>query len=83
MKRARDPDAVRAAVAERKLTQRELARLAGCSKGTIGFVLNGQRAVNDHLALRLARVLRRPVGELFEPVVSNPRQIIGEQEAVA
>lgn len=83
MKRARDPDALRAAVADRKLTQRELAQLAGCSKGTVGFLLNGQRAVNPVLALRLARVLRRPVGDLFVDAVSTAAPPNVAQSAVA
>lgn len=83
MKRARDPDALRQVVLDRKLTQRQLAQLAGCSKGTIGFLLNGQRAVNDQLARRLARVLKCPLDVLFVDSVSTAGPLIVDESAVA
>lgn len=83
MKRVRDPDAVRSALQARGLSHRELARLAGCSKSTVGFVTSGGRAVNDDLAQRIARFLRRPVDELFAPTVSTSRRTNSERKAVA
>lgn len=71
MKRARDPDLIRSAMAARGgLTLRELATLAGCSGGMISFILAG-RATTPELARRIARTLRRPVDELFEAASST------------
>jgi transcriptional regulator with XRE-family HTH domain len=81
MKRARDPDELRAAMAARTLTQREVALLVDCSVGTVGFVLAG-KSVNDDLARRFARTLRRPVGELFVVVESSVEQSGGYYRAV-
>lgn len=83
MKRARDPAAVRAAIAERRLTQRELARLAGCSQGLIGFLLKGERSVNSRLARRIARVLQRSVDELFADVETTAKPQSDNRQAVA
>lgn len=83
MRKARDTSVVRVAMRERGLSHRQLARLAGCSKSTIGFVAGGDRAVNDQLAQALARALRRPVDELFETVQSTVERPSSESEAVA
>ncbi len=83
MKRARDTSVVRAAMQERGLSHREVARLAGCSKSTIAFVADGERCVNDQLAQALARVLRRPVDHLFVPAPSTDERPSGHNEAVA
>lgn len=82
MKRARDPDTLRRAVEDRDLTHRELAKLADCSYGTVGFVLSG-RPLRPELARRFARILRRPVDALFADVVSTDEQHNGQQGAVA
>lgn len=82
MKRARDPDEIRKAVAARDLTHRELALLAECSHGTVRFVLAGKR-VNPELARRFARVLRRPVDALFVAAEASDEQQSGKQKAVA
>jgi transcriptional regulator with XRE-family HTH domain len=82
MKRARDPDKIREAMAARDLTYRELALLAECSDGTVGFVLAGKR-LNPELARRFARILRRPVDALFVDAQSSDEQAIGKQQAVA
>lgn len=73
MKQARDPSALRAAVATRDLTHRELARLAETTHGMIGFVLAGARC-DDAIARRIARALRRNVSELFVTSESNSEQ---------
>lgn len=80
MKRARDPGLIREAMAERKLTYREMGLLAGCSDGTVRFVLAG-KPLNPHLARRFARVLRRPVDDLFTDAVSSEEQLFGHQGA--
>ncbi len=75
MKRARDSAALREALTVRELTftHRELARLAGCSVGTIGFILDGQ-PTDPARARRIARALRRAVDDLFQDVVSSGEQ---------
>lgn len=64
MKTPRDPDALREAVRVRDLTPREMGLLVGVDEKTIRLVLAGGRLSPDR-ARRLARVLRRPVDELF------------------
>ncbi|WBO22366.1 helix-turn-helix transcriptional regulator [Sphingomonas abietis] len=51
--------------ARRGWTQAELADRAGVSRKTINTVENGVFIPSTILALRLARVLARPVEELF------------------
>ncbi len=82
MKRARDPDLFRQAIEARKLTHREVAKLADCSLSTVGFVLAG-RATSNGNAARLARVVRRPVNSLFVVAVSSDEQPNDPREAVA
>lgn len=74
MKRARDPDLFRQAFAARRLTVREAALLAGCSDGMFRFIMAGEKSTSPERARRLARVLRRPVSELFVDAVSNDEQ---------
>lgn len=52
--------------ARRKLTQAELAVLAGVSRKTINTVENGVFIPSTVLALRLARALETSVEKLFE-----------------
>jgi transcriptional regulator with XRE-family HTH domain len=82
MKRARDPGQVLRAIEARDLTRREVARLAGCSVGTVENMLAG-RPLNPTLARRVARSLRRGVDELFTDAASNNEQLSGDEEAVA
>lgn len=82
MKRVRDPGEFREAIDARTLTRREVGRLAGCTVGTVQFILNGQ-ATDPALARRLARVLRRPVDELFVDVPSSNKQTTVERKAIA
>lgn len=82
MKRARDSHVLRAALADRDLTHRELARLAECSYGQIGFVLDGS-STNAVIARRIARALRRPVDVLFVDASSSSEQANDEQRATA
>lgn len=58
-------NAVRRARAERGLSQGELAELARTSRQTVAAVESGASVPSVELALRLARVLDRPVGEIF------------------
>lgn len=74
MKRARDPDQFRKAMKARGLTVREVGLLAGCSDGMVRFVMAGEKSTSPERARRLARVLRRPVGELFVDAVSSDEQ---------
>lgn len=82
MKRARDPDRLREAIAARTLSHREVSVLAGCSYGTVGFILAG-KPCNPTLARRLARVVRRPLDDVFVDVASSNEQTIDQQGAVA
>lgn len=80
MKQVRDVEALRAAIQARDLTQREVARLAECSKGMVCWILDG-KPVSDLLAVRLARSLRRPVGELFASIDASREQSKTKQRA--
>jgi DNA-binding XRE family transcriptional regulator len=81
--RARDPDEVKAAMRARgDLTFRELGLLAGSTYGTVDKILNGKSTSRD-TAKRIARVLRRPVDELFEVAPSSNKQVDDERQAVA
>jgi putative transcriptional regulator len=56
---------LRVARAERRLSQEELARLAGVTRQTISSIENGQYGPSALLAFVLARRLEKPVAELF------------------
>lgn len=56
---------LRVARAERRLSQEDLATLAGVTRQTIGSVENEQYAPSALLAFVLADRLGKPVGELF------------------
>jgi DNA-binding XRE family transcriptional regulator len=83
MKEARDPDAIRSAMAARVgLTPRELALLAGCSRPTVFAILAGKRC-SPTVARRIASVLRLPVDRIFQVPVSSGAQPIDQPSAVA
>lgn len=48
-----------------RLTQMDLARKVGCRRETISFVENGQHNLSLLLALRIARVFKCRVDEVF------------------
>lgn len=56
---------LRVARAERRLSQEELARLAGVTRQTISSIETGQYVPSALLAFVLARRLGKPVEELF------------------
>ena len=56
---------LRVARAERRLSQEELARLAGVTRQTISSIENGQYVPSALLAFVLARALKKPVTEVF------------------
>jgi len=56
---------VRVARAEKRLSQEDLARLAGVTRQTIGAIENEQYTPSALLAFVLADRLGVPVGELF------------------
>lgn len=56
---------IRVARAERRLSQEELARLAGVTRQTISSIENAEYAPSALLAFILARRLEKPVAELF------------------
>lgn len=56
---------VRVARAEKRLSQEDLARLAGVTRQTIGAIENEQYCPSALLAFVLARELQRPVSDLF------------------
>lgn len=82
MMRARDPEVLRKVIAARGLSYRDLGRFANCSHTTPYLLLRGKSTRNGCAEL-LARVLGRPVEELFEAVASNVEQDMSKQEAVA
>jgi putative transcriptional regulator len=56
---------LRVARAEQRLSQEELARMAGVTRQTISSIENGQYGPSALLAFILARRLGKPVEELF------------------
>lgn len=56
---------LRVARAEKRLSQEQLAQLAGVTRQTIGAIENGQYYPSALLAFVLARRLETPVTELF------------------
>lgn len=56
---------VRVARAEQRLSQGELAGMAGVTRQTVSSIENGQYVPSTLLAFVLARSLGKPVAELF------------------
>lgn len=56
---------LRVARAEKRLSQEELARMAGVTRQTISAIENAQYCPSALLAFVLARQLDQPVNELF------------------
>ena len=56
---------LRVARAEKRLSQEDLARMAGVTRQTIGAIENGQYGPSAFLAFVLARELKMSVSELF------------------
>lgn len=56
---------LRVARAERRLSQEDLAKLAGVTRQTIGAIENDQYCPSALLAFVLAECLAKPVAELF------------------
>ncbi len=56
---------IRVARAERRLSQEQLAALAGVTRQTIGAIENQQYCPSALLAFQLAKQLEKPVAELF------------------
>jgi putative transcriptional regulator len=63
---------LRVARAERRLSQAELARMAGVTRQTISSIENSQYVPSALLAFVLARTLGKPVDELFYLEGSEP-----------
>lgn len=56
---------LRVARAEKRLSQEQLAEMAGVTRQTIGAIENGQYCPSALLAFLLADRLEKPIGELF------------------
>jgi putative transcriptional regulator len=56
---------LRVARAEQRLSQEQLARMAGVTRQTISAIENGQYCPSALLAFVLAKQLEKPVAELF------------------
>ena len=82
MKQVRDPEAFRDALAERGMSQRQAARLVGCSHSVPTKILRGDR-ISVALATQFARALRRPLGELFRDALSTSEPVNVNDEASA
>ena len=63
---------LRVAMAERELSQEQLAALAGVTRQTIGSIENEQYVPSALLAFVLASRLQKPVQELFYIDVDSP-----------
>lgn len=51
---------------EREMSQSELARLAGISKGTVSNLINGTSGIGQDSLVAIARALRLPPDLVFE-----------------
>jgi putative transcriptional regulator len=56
---------LRVARAESRLSQEQLARMAGVTRQTISAIENGQYCPSALLAFVIARELNKPIAELF------------------
>lgn len=65
---------LRVARAEKRLSQEDLARMAGVTRQTIGAIENGQYAPSALLAFVLAEQLGIPIGELFHLEPKEPHE---------
>jgi len=65
VKTARLANRLRVARAEQRLSQEELAGMAGVTRQTISSIENGQYCPSALLAFLLAKSLGKPVAELF------------------
>lgn len=54
------------------LFQQDIAELANVSSQKLSHAIYGRRELNADEQYRLANVLRRPMAELFPPVVPEP-----------
>jgi putative transcriptional regulator len=68
MPEARLSNTLKVQRAKQDLTQEQLADLVRVTRKTINTIENGRYVPSTVLALRLARVLRTPVEELFQLV---------------
>jgi len=60
------PTKLRAEMAGQKMSERRLARYAGCSPGMISHLKTGRRrSVSPRLAVRITEALRVDLGEFF------------------
>lgn len=82
MKQVRDPAQLRAALAERGLSQRQVGMLVGRSHGVIGHLLSGGR-VGDDLARGIARVLACDTEALFVESPSSDNSVRVNSERTA
>jgi putative transcriptional regulator len=56
---------IRVARAEQRLSQEDLARLAGVTRQTIGYIENGQYCPSTLLAFVIASKLGKPITDIF------------------
>lgn len=82
MKKALNPEALRAAIEASPLSYRALARAALCGKNLPGRLIAG-RPTEDAAAARIAKALGQPLDELFVDAVSSTEQHLSKQEAAA
>lgn len=74
------PNRVREAREEKGHSRDELAALVGVTRQSIGLIETGRVCPSTVLALRMSRVLRYSVEELFwEPETTIPVKFVGEQ----
>lgn len=65
--RVRDPELFDLLMRAQGLSQRELARRAGCHRRTISYLLNGERRAGRDLAERISQCLNSRAAVLFSP----------------
>lgn len=61
---------------KRDISQSELARMSGLSRGTISNIISGTRGVSTESLAAIARVLKKPPEELYQMAgipISEPK----------
>ena len=60
---------------ERKISQSELARLAGISKGTVSNIINGTSGIGEDSLIAIAKALKLPHDLVFEKAGKFPPKL--------
>ncbi len=78
------PEILRAFMRQRSISERTLARYAGCSRAMVGHLLHGRKTTcTPQLAERIAEALSVPLEGLFMPKMPSATRQHGEKHGAA